>query len=307
LNWFKDVRDAPFSQCAHARHSCHGERSMSLLNEPLKFTEIVPPARVTLVGAGPGDPDLLTVKAARALAEARTVLYDHLVSKEVLKLVAPGADLVYVGKESAHHTLPQDAIIDLMLRLARSGRPVLRLKGGDPYTFGRGGEEAQALAEAGVPFDVIPGISAAQGAAACAGIPLTHRDHASSVLCVTGHLRSGTDETLGLDWPALARPRQTLVVYMGLASLPILSAQLIHHGMDPRTPAALVERATLPQQRTLVGTLQSLPSLAQQHEVRSPALIFIGGVVSLHGVLAQASRASACASVDAAKSLLATI
>ena len=280
---------------------------MSLLNEPLKFTEIVPPARVTLVGAGPGDPELLTVKAARALAEARTVLYDHLVSKEVLKLVAPGADLVYVGKESAHHTLPQDAIIDLMLRLARSGRPVLRLKGGDPYTFGRGGEEAQALAEAGVPFDVIPGISAAQGAAACAGIPLTHRDHASSVLCVTGHLRSGTDETLGLDWPALARPRQTLVVYMGLASLPIQSAQLIHHGMDPRTPAALVERATLPQQRTLVGTLQSLPSLAQQHEVRSPALVFVGGVVSLHRVLAPASGASAGASVDGPQALLATL
>lgn len=248
------------------------------------------PARVTLVGAGPGDPDLLTLKAARALGSASIVLYDHLVSKEVLAFVRPDADLVYVGKQSAHHILPQDAIIDLMLRLARSGRPVLRLKGGDPYIFGRGGEEAQALAEAGVPFEVIPGISAAQGAAASAGIPLTHRDHASSVQWVTGHLRAGADETLALDWLALSRPRQTLVVYMGLASLPLLSAQLIHHGMDPGTPAALVERATLPCQRTLVGTLQSLPSLAQEHAACSPAVVIVGGVVALHAVLASEAR-----------------
>ncbi len=214
------------------------------------------PAKVMLVGAGPGDPELLTLKAARALAVARLVLYDNLVSREVLALLPAAADRIYVGKESAHHALPQDAIIELMLRLARSGRPLLRLKGGDPYTFGRGGEEAQALAEAGVPFEVIPGISAAQGAAASAGIPLTHRDHASSVQWVTGHLRAGADETLTLDWRSLARPRQTLVVYMGLASLPVLSAQLIQHGLDPQTPAALVERATLPSQRTLVGGLQ---------------------------------------------------
>ena len=255
------------------------------------------PAHVMLVGAGPGDPELLTLKAARALEQAQVVLYDHLVSKEVLKLVPPGADLIYVGKESARHTLPQEAIVELMLRLARSGRPVVRLKGGDPYTFGRGGEEAQALAQAGVPFEVIPGISAAQGAAAYAGIPLTHRDHASSVQYVTGHLREGRDGSLNLDWPALARPRQTLVVYMGLASLPILSAQLIHHGVDPEMPAALVEAATLPAQRTLVGTLQSLPSLAQQHGARSPALIIVGTVVRLHSQLAPAANAQG--SVDA--------
>lgn len=258
----------------------------------LKLCPAPQPARVMLVGAGPGDPDLLTLKAARAIGAANIVLYDHLVSKEVLKLVPPDADLVYVGKENARHTLPQETIIDLMLRLARSGRPVLRLKGGDPYTFGRGGEEAQALAEAGVPFEVIPGISAAQGAAACAGIPLTHRDHASSVLWVTGHLRAGADEGLKLDWPALARPRQTLVVYMGLGSLPILSAQLVRHGMDPLTPAALVEGATLPSQRTLVGTLASLPSLALRHDVRSPALILVGSVVSLHSVLAPGQSAA---------------
>jgi uroporphyrin-III C-methyltransferase len=265
------------------------------------------PARVTLVGAGPGDPELLTLKAARVLAAARIVLYDHLVSKEVLRLVPPGADLVYVGKESSHHTLPQGDIVELMLRLARSGRPVVRLKGGDPYTFGRGGEEAQALAEAGVPFEVVPGISAAQGAAACAGIPLTHRDHASSVHFVTGHLRAGARDAVDLDWPALVRPRQTLVVYMGLASLPVLSAQLIHHGMDPRMPAALIERATLPTQRTLVGTLQSLPSLAQLNGIGSPALIVIGSVVDLSRVLAPAAGAGDCASIDQAQDLLATL
>jgi uroporphyrin-III C-methyltransferase len=259
------------------------------------------PAKVTLVGAGPGDPELLTVKAARALAAASLVLYDNLVSREVLALLPPEADRVYVGKESAHHSLPQEAIIELMLRLARSGRPLLRLKGGDPYSFGRGGEEAQALAEAGVPFEVIPGISAAQGASAYAGIPLTHRDHASSVQWVTGHLRAGSAE-LALDWPALARPRQTLVVYMGLASLPVLAAQLIHHGLPADTPAAIVERATLPAQRTLVGTLQTLPALAQEHGVRSPALILIGGVVKLQALLGRGAAVE-CVALDAAQSL----
>jgi len=214
---------------------------MSNLEETRRFMPAAAvagrPAKVTLVGAGPGDPDLLTLKAARALAGASIVLYDHLVSKDVLGLVRPGADLVYVGKESANHTLPQEDICELMIRLARGGRPVLRLKGGDPYTFGRGGEEAQALAAAGIAFEVVPGISAAQGAAAAAGIPLTHRDHASSVTWVTGHCRAGAQDLVNLDWPSLARPRQTLVVYMGLASLPVLSAQLIHHGMDPGTPA----------------------------------------------------------------------
>ena len=264
---------------------------MSNLQETRYFSvelrQAAQPATVTLVGAGPGDPELLTVKAARAIAAARIVLYDHLVSRPVLELVPPGADLVYVGKESAHHTLPQGSIIELMLRLARSGRPVLRLKGGDPYIFGRGGEEAQALAEAGVPFEVIPGISAAQGAAASAGIPLTHRDHAARVLWVTGHLRAGATDTLDLDWPVLARAGQTLVVYMGVASLPVLSAQLIHHGLDPQTPAAVIERATLPEQRTLVGTVQTLPALAREYRVQAPALIMIGGVVSLHKVLAR--------------------
>ena len=247
------------------------------------------PAKVMLVGAGPGDPELLTLKAARAIAAARTVLYDHLVSDAVLALIPPGADRIDVGKESAHHTLPQGAIIELMIGMAKAGRPVLRLKGGDPYVFGRGGEEAQALAAAGVPFEVVPGISAAQGAAAAAGIPLTHRDHAARVVWLTGHLRAGAEDPLALDWPALARPGQTLVVYMGLAALPLLAARLIHHGLDAATPAAVIEHATLPTQRTLTGTLRTLPALAQAALVRSPALIVVGGVVALHRQLAPAA------------------
>lgn len=249
------------------------------------------PARVTLVGAGPGDPELLTIKAARALAQAQTILYDHLVSPEILEMAPPEAERIYVGKESANHALPQTEIIDLMLRLARQGRPVLRLKGGDPYVFGRGGEEAQALAAAGVPFSVIPGISAAQGAAASAGIPLTHRDHAAGLMCVTGHLRDGSHDQL--DWATMARSRQTLVVYMGVAALPMISERLIAHGCAADTPAAIIERATMPDQRTLVGTLQTLPGIGSEAGVRSPALIVIGSVVSLHTELADAMGARA--------------
>ena len=261
------------------------------------------PARVTLVGAGPGDPDLLTVKAARAIAAARLVMYDHLVSRQVLALVPAGADLIYVGKESARHTMPQEGIIELMVRLAKSGRPVLRLKGGDPYIFGRGGEEAQALAAAGVPFEVIPGISAAQGAATSVGIPLTHRDHAARVTWVTGHLRAGSRDALDLDWPALARPGQTLVVYMGVASLPVLSAQLIHHGLPAGTPAAAIERATLPEQRTLIATLQTLPAVAREHSLRAPALIIIGSVVSLQAALGTVPGGVAARTCDASPDL----
>ena len=270
---------------------------MSVLDEPLRFDAASlqasqGAARVTLVGAGPGDPDLLTVKAARALRTAGLVLYDHLVGKEVLELVPRTADLIYVGKQSGHHTLCQDAIIDLMVRLARSGRSLVRLKGGDPYVFGRGGEEAQALAAAGVPFDVIPGISAAQGAAAMAGIPLTHRDHARALVLATGHLQGeGDDREPRLDWELLARPQQTVVIYMGVGTLPVICDQLVAHGLSPDTPAATVERATRPDQRTVVGTVASLPTLALVHQVRPPALIIIGGVVSLQQLLAP----SACA------------
>ncbi|MCV2367046.1 uroporphyrinogen-III C-methyltransferase [Roseateles oligotrophus] len=283
---------------------------MSILDEPLHFGQPIrlrraspakqgeaQPALVTLVGAGPGDPDLLTVKAARALGQASLVLYDHLVSKEVLQLLPEGAELIYVGKQSGHHALPQEGIIELMVRLAKSGRPVLRLKGGDPYIFGRGGEEVQALAAAGVPFETIPGISAAQGAGAYAGIPLTHRDHARSLVFATGHLKGGEggqgeERSVDLDWPMLARPRQTVVIYMGLAALPIICEQLIAHGMAPEMPAALIEKASLPEQRCVSGNLQSLPTLALLHAVKAPALIVIGSVVGLREQLSRPNLAA---------------
>ena len=238
--------------------------------------------RVTLVGAGPGDAELLTLKAARVLASADLVLYDNLVSSDVLGHVAVGAERIYVGKKSRNHTLPQEGIIELMVRLAQSGRSLVRLKGGDPYIFGRGGEEAEALAAAGIPCDTVPGISAAQGAAAATGIPLTHRDHAAMLVFATGHLQGEEGErTVALDWAALARPRQTVVIYMGVGTLPTICTQLIAHGLPASTPAAMIERATLPGQRSIVGTLQTLPALSVAHGVHPPALIMIGDTVTL--------------------------
>lgn len=251
----------------------------------------VPPGTVTLVGAGPGDPELLTVKAVKALQAARLVLYDHLVSPAVLEYLSPDAERIYVGKESSRHTLPQESIIELMVKLARSGRSLLRLKGGDGYIFGRGGEEAQALVAEGVPFVVVPGLTAAQGAAASVGIPLTHRDHACALVLATGHLRDG--QGLDMDWPMLARARQTVVLYMGVNNLPEICRQLQAHGLPGHTPAALVEKATLPDERCITGTVAELPALALRHQVRPPALIMIGEVVSVRAQLMPALPAVA--------------
>ncbi len=233
---------------------------------------------VWLVGTGPGDPELLTVKAVRLIGEADVVLYDHLVSASIMALVPESAERIYVGKQRAHHALRQEAINALMVRLARAGRRVLRLKGGDPFVFGRGGEEIEELAAHGVTFQVVPGITAALGAAAYAGIALTHRDHAQACTFVTGHLQDGS---MNLDWPALARPRQTVVVYMGLLGLPTLCAQLVEHGRAPDTPAAVVEAATTPAQRVVTGTLATLPALAAAARLSSPTLIIVGEVVQL--------------------------
>jgi len=252
---------------------------------PLKATDnAVPAALVTLMGAGPGDPELLTVKAMRAVQSAELLLYDHLVSDAVLGLAPATAERIYVGKEASHHTMPQDEIGALMVQLSRQGRRVLRIKGGDGYIFGRGGEEAEVLAAAGVPFCVIPGITAAQGAAAACGIPLTHRDHARTLVLTTGHLQD--NRQVNLDWAMLARPQQTVVIYMGLGTLPIICEQLIAHGLPASTPAALVERATLPEQRCITGALCDLPTIAQSVGLKPPTLIMIGEVVSLHAVLA---------------------
>lgn len=254
---------------------------------PLQTTsKTAPPALVTLMGAGPGDPELLTVKALRALQSAELLLHDHLVSDAILDLAPAQAERIYVGKESSRHTMPQEEIGALMVRLARQGRRVLRIKGGDGYIFGRGGEEAQVLAAAGIPFTVIPGITAAQGAAAACGIPLTHRDHARTLVLTTGHLQE--NRQVNLDWQALARPEQTVIIYMGLGTLPIICEQLVAHGLPASTPAALIERATLPNQRCITGTLGNLPAIAQSAELKPPTLIMIGEVVSLHPVLAGA-------------------
>ena len=243
------------------------------------------PGKVTLVGAGPGDPELLTVRAWRALRHAQVVLYDQLVGSEILDLLPADADRIDVGKHAGHHTLPQEQIIELLLNLARAGRPVLRLKGGDPYIFGRGGEEALALAEAGIPFEVVPGISAAQGASALAGMPLTHRDHAQALVFATGHLRAdghGQGRAVDLDWELLARPRQTVVIYMGLAALPEICHQLAAHGLPAGHPAAVVQDIARPSMRTVTGTLATLPQRVQDAGLRPPALIVVGEVVRLH-------------------------
>ena len=238
----------------------------------------LPPGVVTLVGAGPGDPELLTLKAVRALQQARLALYDHLVSPQVLDFLPADAERIYVGKESSRHTLPQEDIARLMIELARAGRSLVRIKGGDGYIFGRGGEEAQALAAAGIPFRVIPGLTAAQGAAASTGIPLTHRDHACALVLATGHRRG--NEQLDMDWPMLARPRQTVVLYMGVSNLPEICRQLLAHGLPAHTPAALIENATLPEERCVTGQVADLPALARQHQIRPPALIMIGDVIA---------------------------
>lgn len=238
---------------------------------------------VYLVGAGPGDPDLLTFRALRLLQQAEVIIYDRLVSEEILDLARRDADLVYVGKERDKHTLPQEDINQMLVRVAKKGKRVLRLKGGDPFIFGRGGEEIETLMEEGIPFQVVPGVTAAAGAASYAGIPLTHRDYAQSALFVTGHLKDGT---MNLNWNALVQPRQTVVVYMGLLGVNTLCTKLIENGMNPATPIALVQQATTMNQRVLIATLDSMPKKLETEAVKPPTLIIVGEVVQLHEKLA---------------------
>lgn len=237
---------------------------------------------VYLVGAGPGDPGLLTLRAAQLLKEADVLVYDALVSPQVLEFVAPDAERIYAGKERGNHAIPQEDINHLLVRLARGGKRVVRLKGGDPYTFGRGGEEVETLAAHGIPFEVVPGVTAAAGVAAYTGIPLTHRNHAQACVFVTGHLKDGT---MNLDWPGLARRRQTVVIYMGLHGLATVCAKLIEHGLPPDWPAAIVQQGTTPNQRTVTGTLSTLPQLAEAAQLKAPTLIIVGETVTLQDKL----------------------
>ena len=234
---------------------------------------------VCLVGAGPGDPDLLTFKALRLLQTADVVLYDRLVSSEIVDLARRDADKIYVGKARSNHAVPQQTINEMLIDFARQGKRVVRLKGGDPFIFGRGGEEIEGLAELNIPFQVVPGITAASGCACYAGIPLTHRDYAQSVRFVTGHLK---DNSCDLQWSELVNADQTLVFYMGLNGLTQICRELISHGRSPETPAALIQKGTTVDQKVFVGTLATMPAVIAAETVQAPTLIIVGEVVSLH-------------------------
>ncbi|MDI7661269.1 siroheme synthase CysG [Cronobacter universalis] len=242
----------------------------TLLGEPLDDR-----GEVVLVGAGPGDPGLLTLKGLQQIQQADIVVYDRLVSDEIMNLVRRDADRVFVGKRAGYHCVPQEEINQILLREAQRGKRVVRLKGGDPFIFGRGGEELETLCDAGIPFSVVPGITAASGCSAYAGLPLTHRDYAQSVRLVTGHLKNGGE----FDWHNLAAEKQTLVFYMGLNQAAAIQEKLIEHGMDPQMPVALVENGTSVKQRVVTGVLTELGALAQR--VESPSLIIVGRVVAL--------------------------
>ncbi len=242
---------------------------------------------VYLVGAGPGDPDLLTLRALRLMHKADVVLYDRLVSPEILLKLRPDAQKVYVGKRSADHAVPQETINQMLVRLAKEGNRVLRLKGGDPFIFGRGGEELESLAAAGIPFQVVPGITAASGCASYAGIPLTHRDYSQSVRFLTGHTKDGR---VPLEWALLVKEQQTLVFYMGLAGLPDICDQLLKHGMSSSIPVAVIQQGTTQTQKVIVGNLDRIAGLAVEKEIQAPTIIIIGEVVKLQESLSWFSR-----------------
>lgn len=264
------VNDRLAQSLANQDEKAITETTERMLSEPLDNR-----GEVVLVGAGPGDAGLLTLKGLQQIQQADIVVYDRLVSDDIMNLVRRDADRVFVGKRAGYHCVPQEEINQILLREAQKGKRVVRLKGGDPFIFGRGGEELETLCNAGIPFSVVPGITAASGCSAYAGIPLTHRDYAQSVRLVTGHLKTGSE----LDWHNLAAEKQTLVFYMGLNQAATIAEKLREHGMATDMPVALVENGTAVTQRVVEGTLNDLPELAQQ--VASPALIIVGRVVAL--------------------------
>ncbi len=275
--WEKVVH-GPIAELFFSGRNAEAEQrlQLSLENSNKAHAEV---GEVWLIGAGPGDPDLLTFRALRLMQQADVVLYDRLVSPEILNLCRRDADRIYVGKRRADHAVPQGDINQRLVDLALQGKSVVRLKGGDPFIFGRGGEEIELLAQSGVPFQIVPGITAASGCATYAGIPLTHRDHAQSCVFITGHLKDGT---VDLNWPMLANPNQTVVIYMGLIGLPYICQKLIEHGVSSSMPIALIEQGTTDRQRVYTGDLATMPSIIKNKQVKAPTLIIIGSVVSLH-------------------------
>jgi len=280
-NFWEHVLQSSIAEMVYAGHDAEARAA---LDEALQKDEqeLQETGQVYLVGAGPGDPDLLTFRALRLMQQADVVVYDRLVTAPILDMVRRDARRIYAGKERNRHTIPQEDINQLLIRLAKEGQRVLRLKGGDPFIFGRGGEEIEGLMEEGIPFQVVPAITAASGCATYSGIPLTHRDYSQACLFVTGHLKDGTTN---LNWPAMAQPNQTVVFYMGLQAVEVIGEQLVKHGMSPDTPAALIEKGTTPEQKVYTGTLSTLPQLVRQYDVKAPTLIIVGEVVKLRDKL----------------------
>ncbi|WP_198243523.1 siroheme synthase CysG [methane-oxidizing endosymbiont of Gigantopelta aegis] len=255
------------------------QRIQALLNQQPEQSIV---GEVYLVGAGPGDPDLLTLRALRLMQQADVVVYDRLVSPKILDMTRRDSEKIYVGKQRNNHSLPQESINDLLARLALAGKRVVRLKGGDPFIFGRGGEEMETLISKKIPFQVVPGITAASGCASYAGIPLTHRDHAQSCTFVTGHLKDGS---INLNWQQLATSNQTIVIYMGLVGLAQICQSLIEHGCPKTHPIAIIQQGTTDNQRVITGTLATLPDKIKYEALTAPTLIIIGTVVTLHNKL----------------------
>lgn len=279
--FWEDVLDGPVAELMLAGKAGAAERLLS--DRLAKAEDSAEVGEVYLVGAGPGDPDLLTFKALRLMQKADVVLYDRLVAEQILDLTRRDAERVYVGKARSDHAVPQQDINQLLVQYAKQGKRVLRLKGGDPFIFGRGGEEIEELAQHRIPFQVVPGITAASGCASYTGIPLTHRDYAQSVRFVTGHLKNGTAE---LPWNELVHQNQTLVFYMGLVGLPIICQQLIAHGRSADTPIALIQQGTTANQRVIASTLAKMPDLAAKSGFKAPTLLIVGEVVRLREKLA---------------------
>ena len=278
-SFWENVLQGPVSELVF---SGRDDDAKQLVEKSLVETADKAIGEVYLVGAGPGDPDLLTFRALRLMQQADVVLYDRLVAPEILDLVRREAERVYVGKRRAYHAVRQEEINETLARLALEGKRVLRLKGGDPFIFGRGGEEVATLAEQGIPFQIVPGVTAASGCACYAGIPLTHRDYAQSVMFVTGHLKEGE---LQLNWEQLVQPQQTVVVYMSLTNIGVLCNKLIEHGQDASTPVALVSRGTTVHQDVITATLASLEKTIAGKDIHAPTLTIIGEVVQLHDSL----------------------